>query len=337
MAEFTDQSIKAAAGLRDFKTLTGGSTKELQDWESAAQITGVAAGRLTETVIGLSESLEDFRTGKNAAALHTLATKLKVSLSVDPSKPFDLLNEIADSPIFHSMTAAERTQVLGENRIDPQLARFLLLSKAERRELLTMFPDMSGSDVDRFNDINKAMTEVHLGAEAVGRAIASWNAGALLTTMNAIVGAMKDFEAWYAKTHKPLTEEEKNNSVPWGHLFRPESRGRVKGALLNAAADPVRAAENMTPGLRAVDDYAMMIGEKFWAGLGDFVVGQFGDIASNFNVSVDVTVNQDKNGQFKVMDTKVRKGHEGVIKGVSGQVGNALDSAPGAAAPGGNK
>lgn len=177
LAQITDASIKSALGLHHYTAETGASTKALQEWESAARHTTVSAQTVEQSMLGISEQLEDiqrFGAGSNAPIRNLVNTLKDVNFSgLTPNKPEELLKRIRESPIFKRMSAADQFGVLRHAGLGDML-ELMQMSQSRFLKYSKETVPMSDREVEKYRQIRDSVATIEAISANIKRLISDW-------------------------------------------------------------------------------------------------------------------------------------------------------------------
>jgi hypothetical protein len=194
MAGFTDSAIKASLGLKDYNTITGGNTMELQKWMRVAEHVQVSGDAVTSTFKSLSASIAEMQmTGKGK--LLPLAERLGLNLGGKDAG--QILDAIRKSQEFQKLPNAQKTLLLGEVGIDPMLARVLELTSKQFNDIGNQFAGISEKGQKQFFKMSTMLTDISHAAHQVGIDIAEWNAGGMLKTLQMVLNTLNAIQDWF--------------------------------------------------------------------------------------------------------------------------------------------
>lgn len=218
MASFTDSAIKASLGLKDYNTLTGGNTMELQKWVRVAEHFQVSGDAVTSTFKSLSASIAEMQmTGKGK--LLPLAERLGLNLT--GKNAGQILEAIRASKEYQKLSNAQKTLLLGTVGIDPMVARVLDVSKAEADKVGNQFAGISEKGQKQFFKMATMLTDISHAAHQLGADIAQWNAGPMLRSLQAVLNTLNSIKAWFEDWKRD--EDTRNKSFKkLGHPFSKE-------------------------------------------------------------------------------------------------------------------
>lgn len=220
LASFTDISIRSALGLERYATLTGNSTLELQKWQRVAEQAHVSGETVEKTFVGLSAALTEMRlTG--GGGLLPLATRLGVDLSGKTEG--QILEAIRKSRKFQSLSAAERTFVLGKVGIDPMMANVFKLTDAEFKKSEGMVEGMSEHGQEQFLNMATALSKISLMAKQLTIDVAEWDATAFLGTLEAITNTLIKMREMF-KEFKKTPDSQVEIFDAFRHPLAPKSK-----------------------------------------------------------------------------------------------------------------
>lgn len=218
MAGFTDSAIKASLGLKDYNTLTGGSTMELQKWVRVAEHTQISGDAVTSTFKSLSASIAEMQmTGKGK--LLPLAERLGISLAGKDAG--QILEAIRKSREFQKLPNAQKTLLLGEVGIDPMMARVLELTSKQFNEIGDQFAGISKKGQEQFFKMSTMLTDISHGAHQVAIDIAEWDAGPILKGLKAVLETLNSIKAWFDEWKRDADTRNKSLSK-LGHPLSKE-------------------------------------------------------------------------------------------------------------------
>lgn len=228
LASFTDTAIKSSLGLKDYTTLTGDNSMELQKWVRVAEHVQVSGEAVTSTFKSLRESITELHaTGQGK--LLPLAQRFGLDLSGKDLSPEKILEALRASKEYQQMTNAEKTLWLAKVGIDPLIARELDLVKSQFEGIGTEFSGISEKGQKKFFEMAMLLTDIHHFAQQIIIDIAEWDADPILRTLHSVVDALREMRTLLNEFKKDTAAEffhylvePKNDDmkVPASQLFK---------------------------------------------------------------------------------------------------------------------
>lgn len=180
LATLTATAIKTSLGIEDVTTRTGMSSKALQDWKNVAEFVGVSGETMAQTLASISKNLQAGISGGNYGGLRDLGVLLQhahISLQqFKADKPEELIKAIRKSDWFQGLTPAQQNWALGSSGLDailPVLQK-RRLSDADIKKYMAEGPVISDDQIRKYDQINRALIEIHHLTQTIGNRIANW-------------------------------------------------------------------------------------------------------------------------------------------------------------------
>lgn len=235
LAQITDAAIRSALGFHEYEASVGGTSKALQEWQSAARHTTVSADTVRTSMMGISEQLEDiqrFGEASHAPIRNLVNTLRDVSFAgLTPKNPEELLKRIRQSHIFQGMNAADQFGVLRHAGLGGML-ELMQMRQKDFDKYSKETTVMSEREIEKYNKIHDTMASIEAIAANIKRFIADWASDATIAffekvakTLQLELDSLKEIRAYFDAKNAGETNQERALELA------PEAVSETKSAL----------------------------------------------------------------------------------------------------------
>lgn len=193
MGVMLNQALKTSEGFRRFSAVTGLSTDELKKWQYAANLAGVEAEEVTDTIKNLQEARTNIAMGTGNVAPWQL-------LGLAPSaNPFDTLRQLKER--IQGLDPAIARSIMGQMGVSEGVFAMLRLSNKEFDELESKY-QLTKTNQANLVGVSRAWAELTFKLAAardtlVGALVPAFTP--LLRALINVVGLLNSFTSWLSK------------------------------------------------------------------------------------------------------------------------------------------